>query len=203
MTDPNANNSSVVNDLAQRYREAPRVTRWIIYAVVAALGYFAWEWSFDKARVLNNESDSLQQDINYYNQDEQDIKQIDTRIRLGRAQWGDAKIYETDQGGALSRFVNEVVSNRGVQSNTRQVNAQEVKVSGITDQLSRKIMESSVNARFEAEPHVAVEILAELEAGPLVARLSNLTIRRLNNAARIEVSVEVKTWFYEAAGGSN
>lgn len=202
MADNHASNSSIVSDLAGRYRAAPRVTRWVVWAVVIALGYFAWEWSFDKASALNDNSNSLQKDINYYNQDDQDIKQIDAKIKLGRAQWGEAKVYDTDKGGELSRFVNNVLREQNVSGVTRQINAQEVKVSGVTDDTSKRIMESSVNTRFESEPHVAMEVIAKLEAGPLVARLSNLTIRRLANKAEIEVSVEVKTWFYDNAGAT-
>lgn len=189
----------MIRQRIEQYRTWPRSARWLVWAGVGLIAYFALvEPGLGLVVRLHQQAASARAALEQMHeaQAERERRQAAVRraeVRLGAAV---AEPAPASQGAAaLDARIAEVLRRHGVDSYTSQARLAPLRAG----ELSRVSGSASVarlvrDLRFEASPESAIHVLAELEQSPDVTSIASVELRRADVGRALRVALSLETW---------
>lgn len=180
-----------------QYESLPRAGKWLIIFLGVLIAYFAIvEPVMNLTDRFNNEADKAAIAIDRYADTDSDDAGI---IRTGQQRWGAVSPPGRDESAVLDAKV-DITKVLEKYNLTRQVN--------ITQRQSQKVRTDRANAnvsytrgpieiKFTAKPHIATEVLAQIEALPSVAQVAQVRLRKLTDRPEVEATFVADAWYSE------
>lgn len=184
--------------LVDRYQNLPRSMKWLIWlGVVVVVFLLVVEPMLASMSNLNAETeDTLAAVDEIENRD----RTLETRQRI-EEHFGQPRLVSADDLRSLGPRVRGVLNDNGITA--PRISAPDAESFDIPDLgdtgSSIRLQRATVTAQFVAAPEVLTSILEELEADPRVARIPELTARKLARDRALDVSLVVESW--STAGG--
>lgn len=186
--------SGAVDRMIARYRSWPRAMRWVAWATVFVVAYIvADELVLKKTNELLVKADAIEAKLNQYATLDEDTIEF---VEAGHARWGAVTLTDAYGKNQLFTLCRQILTDEGVTPTLED--GQNRKLATGNDELN--ITAAPVVVQFRAAPNVVTAALARLEQSPIVARVSDVRIRRLSDEPLLDVTLTVETWIDESKG---
>jgi hypothetical protein len=188
-----------------RYWEAisklPRAAKWALAGLVVIGLYFGVvERTMDMINVYSNKADAAESTLKKFAASTDPQKRALDSLTLGTRQYGDVE-FPGDQTRtvAFNKAVDKVLADHKVSAKSRAKSAQlgtgplNAKV-GPEQRVERMVRD----IEFDATPEVVAEVVAALEQTPVVATVSKVQIRQIENKDKstrlVHATVTAEAW---------
>jgi len=183
--------------LSERYHRLPRALKWLVWLVAGMALYFAVvEPAVKTMAELRDKADAALAAIQKYSKS--DTMNADV-IADGRKRWGRVLAPGDDQTRVFEarQAIIELLGKHGLASDRVSVTERSSTKLKMTEgaEASVEYSRGPIEVKFSAKPHIAMEVIGELEMVPSIAQLSSVRIRRQTDRAEVEVTLVADAWF--------
>lgn len=183
--------------LGETYRHLPRAMKWLLWLVLGLLLYFAIiEPAVRTMADLRDKGDTALTAIRKYNKSDKLNVEM---IADGRKRWGNVLPPGEDQTRVLTarEAIIGVLGSHGLASDRVSVTERSSTKLKMTDNAASSVEYSRgpIEVKFSAKPHVAMQVIGELEMVPSIARVFSVRIRRQTDKTEVEVTLVADAWF--------
>ncbi len=195
----------MMRHLLDRWRRMARAARWAVLAGAGMAAYFAVvEPALDAAATLRARAEVMESGLERARDWRAEDSEIGRSLALAQARHGLPRLpggieNGEDRAVALSARIESIVRPRrlsalAIRSRAPVALGRDALADVLdADQFVQRLI---VDMEFEAEPSAAMEVIAELERAPEVARIDRLSLRRIekNGQRLLQVSVSPEAW---------
>jgi hypothetical protein len=183
--------------IAESYRNLPRAMKWLVWLVVGMALYFAVLEPAVNAMIEYRERSELAlASIEKYNKADETDRSV---INDGIKRWGNVLPPGPDQTRVLQAktAIIEVLARHDLardRSSTTERSPTKLKM---TESAASNVeyWRGPIEVKFSAKPHIAMEVIGDLEMIPSIAQIASVRIRRQTDRAEVEVTLVADAWF--------
>lgn len=183
--------------LSESYRQLPRAMKWLVWLVIGMVLYFAIiEPAVKTMADLRDKADTALAEIQKYSKSDQMNRDM---IADGHKKWGNVLPPGDDQTRVFQarEAIIELLGKHGLTSDRVSVTERSSTKLKMTDGAASSVEYSRgpIEVKFSAKPHIAMQVIGELEMVPSIARVATVRIRRQTDKAEVEVTLVADAWF--------
>lgn len=192
-----------------RIRALPRAMRWAIVAAAFVLGYFVVvEPALDASARASARADALQAGLDRRLDAAGERSEASRTLALAASQFG-APLPPggPDRASALNARIEAIlrdrsVSNLSIKARSPVALPRTAMEGGVPE--GKQVQRLVLDVEFEADPSVAMAIVADLEKAREVSSVGRVVMRRVEREGRktVQVSVSPEAWTLAARGGA-
>lgn len=183
------------------YSRLPRAARWALWGGGFILGYFlVVEPVMDYGSVVSVRAESLRTDLTTRVKELERRDEVALRIRERAAWFGDVRVPgdANEMQSALRDRIDHVFREMDVPSGWSLDRRTEGRVSreamnGALDE-TEELHRLEMELKFECDPDLAMEVIAELERSPEVTSVPRVVLRKTTEGRRVQATVSVEAW---------
>ncbi|MCA9306537.1 MAG: hypothetical protein KDA16_08385 [Phycisphaerales bacterium] len=191
----------MMSRLREMYAKLPRAARWALWGLAFVVGYFAVvEPVMDYGAVVSVRADELRAGLDERVRELERRDEVLLGIRERTAWFGDVHVPGdgSEMQSALRDRIDRVFTDMSVPAGWSLDRRTEGRVSreamsgalGADEELHRLEME----IKFECDPDLAMEVIAELERSPEVTSVPRVVLRKSTEGRRVQATISVEAW---------
>ena len=171
--------------------------KWLVWLAAGMALYFALIEPVVKTMAdLRDKADTALAEIEKYSTSDEVNADI---IADGRKRWGNVLPPGDDQTRVFEarQAIIALLGTHGLTSDRVTVTERSSTKLKMTEGAAASVEYSRgpIEVKFSAKPHIAMEVIGELEMVPSIAQVSSVRIRRQTDKAEVEVTLVADAWF--------
>lgn len=198
-----------MNAIIARIAALPRAARWALVAGAFVLGYFVViEPVIDASARAGARADSMQAGLHRRLDAAGERSSASQQLALAASQFGlPLAPGGAERASALNArieaiFRDRMVSNLSIKARAPSSLPRTAMVGGVPE--GKQVQRLVLDVEFEADPKVAIAVIADLEQTREVASVGRVNMRRLEREGRkiVQVSLAPEAWILSARGAA-
>lgn len=170
--------------------------KWLVWLVIALVLYFLVIEPIVRTMAdYRDRSEQALAQIAKYSEPDSTNRQI---IERGHKDWGNVLPPGKDQSRVLEAkmAISEVLGKYDLAKDRASMTERSpIKLKTDSSRSGVEYMRGPIEVKFSAKPHIAIEVIGELETVPSIAQIASVRIRRLTDRAEVEVTLVADAWF--------
>lgn len=189
--------TSRTGGLAERYRELPRAMKWLVWLLVGMVLYFlVIEPAVNAVVEFRDRSQAALANIAKYSEANETDRAI---INDGLKRWGNVLPPGADRTRVLEAktAIIEVLTRHNLTKDRSSTTERSETKLKMTESAASGVeyWRGPIEVKFSAKPHVAMEVIGDLETIPSIAQIASVRIRRQTDRTEVEVTLVADAWF--------